>query len=140
MKALVLSPARLREASLVERFDYYQRLLRTRLPIESRQVKPDRLLAHVPAGWKPVLLDERGKEHTSESFARWIDAEQRGGTPGLAFLVGEADGLPADVKARVSDGICLSRLTLPHQLCFVILAEQLYRASAILRGEPYHRA
>lgn len=136
----MLSSARLREPSLVERFEYYQRLLRARLPVEARQVKPDRLLTHVPPGWKPVLLDERGKEMTSEAFARWIDGEQRLGTPGLAFLIGEADGLPADVKAKVPDAVCLSRLTLPHQLCFVLLAEQLYRASAILRGEPYHRA
>jgi 23S rRNA (pseudouridine1915-N3)-methyltransferase len=53
--------------------------------------------------------------------------------------VGAADGLSEQEKSLADDTISLSRMTLPHQLCFVLLAEQLYRATSILRGESYHR-
>lgn len=93
----------------------------------------------MPDRFRVVALDERGPERTSVELARWLDEQRRSGIPGLAFLVGEADGLPPAVVAAAHERLSLSRLTLPHQLVFVVLAEQLYRATAILNGEPYHR-
>lgn len=105
-----------------------------------RLVKRGPLAAQVPAKWMAIALDEGGDELNSVVFARWIGAQQRAGIGGLAFLIGDAAGFePGDLDG-VSRRISLSRLTLPHQLCFVIVAEQLYRASSILRGEPYHRS
>jgi 23S rRNA (pseudouridine1915-N3)-methyltransferase len=139
MKALVLSPARLREDSLVERFDYYARLLRNRVPIERRHVKGDRLVSQIPKGWYTVALDERGEQLNTREFATLLETRMREGRTGVAFLIGAADGLSSEQKSAADERIALSKLTLPHQLCFVLLAEQIYRATTVIRGEPYHR-
>jgi 23S rRNA (pseudouridine1915-N3)-methyltransferase len=68
-------------------------------------------------------------------LGRW----QRDAVRAAAFVVGGADGLHPDVKARAREAWSLSRLTLPHRLALVVLLEQLYRAHTVLRGEPYHR-
>lgn len=138
MKALVLSQARLREPSLVERFDYYAKLLRRRLPLERRNVKRQ-LREQIPDGWRVVALDERGERLSSLRFADRIRKRESDGTKGLVFLIGAADGLSPDDLSVADEKISLSPMTLPHQLCFVILAEQLYRATSIIRGEKYHR-
>ena len=140
MRALVLSEARLREPSLVERFAYYQKLAGRRLTLSVERSAPGRLVERCPPGWHRVALDERGEHWTSVDLAARLGAWERTGTTGVVFLVGAADGLPPDVRASVDDVLALSRLTLPHQLCMVILAEQLYRATTILLGGGYHRA
>ena len=139
MKALVLSPVRLREAAWVDRLHHYQRLLRRRLPLECRQVRSGPLARAVPAGWVTVALDERGEHLTTEALSTWLQELERAGRPGVAFLIGAADGLdPAD-RDGADRILALSRLTLPHALCFVLVAEQLYRAVSIWSGHPYHR-
>lgn len=85
-----------------------------------------------------ILLDEKGKEHTSESFAAFLESMLLQGQRNLIFLVGGAYGFSPEVYSRANGRICLSRMTFPHQLVRVIFAEQLYRAFTILRGEPYH--
>ena len=139
MKALVLSTARLREASLIERFDYYAKLLRNRLPIEFTQLKKGITARHIPKGWHTVALDEGGRQLSSVELSRKVSEWMNKGIGGVVFLVGAADGLSAEEKTLANETISLSRMTLPHQLCFVLVAEQLYRATSILRGEAYHR-
>jgi len=139
MKALVLSTARLREASLIERFDYYAKLLRNRLPIEFTQLKKGITVRHIPKGWHTVALDEGGRQLSSVELSRKVSEWMNKGMGGVVFLVGAADGLSAEERALADETISLSRMTLPHQLCFVLVAEQLYRATSILRGEAYHR-
>jgi 23S rRNA (pseudouridine1915-N3)-methyltransferase len=139
MKAVLFSSSRLREPSLIERFDYYQKLLRTRLPIDRRLVKKGLLTAHVPNGWRTIALDEHGESLTSKQFAARIGQWRRDNCPGLAFLIGAADGLDRTDLAQATDTLRLSTFTLPHQLCFVVLAEQIYRATGINRGDSYHR-
>jgi 23S rRNA (pseudouridine1915-N3)-methyltransferase len=68
-------------------------------------------------------------------LGRW----QRDAVRAVAFVVGGADGLHADVKAKARETWALSKLTLPHRLALVVALEQLYRAHTILKGEPYHR-
>ena len=106
-----------------------------RLEAEGRQ-----LLAAVPDGAVLVALDERGEELTSEAFAarlgRWRDDGERA----AAFAIGGADGLAAPVRERARLVLALGRMTWPHLLVRVMLAEQLYRATTILSGHPYHRA
>ena len=84
-----------------------------------------------------VLLDAGGKSHDSESFAKWIADQRERGTRELIFVCGDADGFPAALRERVRQKISLSPMTYSHELARAMLAEQLYRAFAILSGSPY---
>jgi len=85
-----------------------------------------------------VALDEKGDEFTTREFAAWLDARRQAGRE-VAFLIGGPDGLDPQVLARADFKLSLSRLTLPHALVRVLLAEQLYRAQSLLENHPYHR-
>jgi 23S rRNA (pseudouridine1915-N3)-methyltransferase len=96
------------------------------------------ILARLRPGEALVALDERGKALSSRGLAEWLGrAQNRGGD--LAFVVGGAEGLAEAVRARAALTLSLSALTLPHRLARLVIAEQLYRAFTLLRGEPYHR-
>src|SRR5262249_35933589 len=84
-------------------------------------------------------LDERGAEPTSVELARKLGAAMNAGLPGIALVIGGADGLPADLIQSAHYRLSLARPTLPHRLVRVVLLEQLYRALSILHDEPYHR-
>ena len=86
-----------------------------------------------------IALDERGKAIGSEDFARRIARWRDESRPALAFLIGGADGLDPDLVGRAELPLSFSPLTWPHQLVRIMLAEQLYRATTILSGHPYHR-
>lgn len=90
-----------------------------------------------PAEWV-VALDERGTQMSTRELADWLAGRMREGRD-LAFLIGGPDGFAAEVLARSDTTLSLSRLTLPHALVRVVLAEQLYRAMSILTHHPYHR-
>lgn len=98
-----------------------------------------RIRSAVPSGAALVALDERGKDWTTtqlaEQLLRWRDAAEH-----VAFVIGGADGIDPGLKADARMLIRLSSMTLPHALARVVLAEQLYRASTVLAGHPYHRA
>lgn len=86
-----------------------------------------------------VALDERGRTLGSEAFANLIARWRDDGRPAVSFVIGGADGLdPGFVKAADLT-LSFSPLTWPHQLVRIMLAEQLYRATTILSGHPYHR-
>jgi 23S rRNA (pseudouridine1915-N3)-methyltransferase len=93
----------------------------------------------VPDRYAVVALDPAGKQLTSEAFAAWIGDRMNRAEHGLAFLVGGADGLPRALVDRSALKLSLSTMTLPHRLARLVLAEQLYRAMTILRGEKYAR-
>jgi 23S rRNA (pseudouridine1915-N3)-methyltransferase len=84
-----------------------------------------------------ALLDAGGKQWNSQQFARWLGDLRDRGTRELIFLCGGAEGFPASLRARATLNISLSPLTMPHELARVVLAEQIYRAFAILAGHPY---
>ncbi|MCC6472526.1 MAG: 23S rRNA (pseudouridine(1915)-N(3))-methyltransferase RlmH [Burkholderiales bacterium] len=98
-----------------------------------------RLSAALPRGAYRAALDERGRELDTQAFATWLQARAAEGRD-LAFLIGGPDGLDPALKKSAEALLRLSALTLPHALARVVLAEQLYRASCLLRGHPYHRA
>ena len=104
----------------------------------ARQVEAERILAALPAGCVPVVLDERGTQVTTRELAGWLETWMAEGVS-PAFVIGGADGLDDSVKARARKTLGLSRLTLPHALARVMLAEQLYRSACIIKGHPYHR-
>jgi len=105
---------------------------------EVRSRDGDRLLARLPASGGVIACDERGDRLTSAQFATLVsDARER--AQDLAFVIGGAVGLAGAVRARADRTIQLAPWTLPHELARLVLAEQLYRAGTIVRGEPYHK-
>ena len=85
-----------------------------------------------------VALDERGTEMTTKSLATWLGARMRDGRD-LALLIGGPDGFAPEIFDRADYKWALSKLTFPHALVRVVLAEQLYRAHSLLNNHPYHR-
>ena len=98
-----------------------------------------RLVAAVPGGTRVVALDERGARWTTLELANRIERWMHDGRD-LALLVGGADGLASTCIEAAEHRWSLSPLTLPHGLARIVVAEQLYRASTIIRRHPYHRA
>jgi 23S rRNA (pseudouridine1915-N3)-methyltransferase len=84
-----------------------------------------------------VLLDAAGKQFTSQQFAKWLGELRDRGVRELVFLCGDAEGFPNELRASARQKISLSTLTMPHEFARVLLAEQIYRAFAILSGHPY---
>jgi 23S rRNA (pseudouridine1915-N3)-methyltransferase len=103
-----------------------------------RQREGERLLARVGGTAVIVACDVAGESMSSEQFAAWL-ARERDAAHDVAFLVGGAFGLSDAVRSRATRRLSLSPLTLPHELARLVLAEQLYRAGTIARGEPYHK-
>jgi 23S rRNA (pseudouridine1915-N3)-methyltransferase len=84
-----------------------------------------------------VLLDDAGKYQTSAQFAKWLGEARDRGAREIVFLCGAADGFPDALRRRATQKLSLSSLTFSHELARVMLAEQIYRALAILAGHPY---
>ena len=136
-------------------FDEYTKRMPPELRIELREIKPEqrssgrpaesvmaaerlRIEAALPKGARLVALDERGKDWTTMQLAGALPGWQQDGRD-VAFLIGGADGLDSELKARADLLLRLSSLTLPHAMVRVLLAEQLYRAWTITQNHPYHR-
>ncbi|MEW6678645.1 MAG: 23S rRNA (pseudouridine(1915)-N(3))-methyltransferase RlmH [Pseudomonadota bacterium] len=103
-----------------------------------KRTEAARLLEKVPAGSRLVALDEHGKQVTTkelaELLARWLESGKD-----TVLVIGGADGLAPELLDRAETKLALSRLTLPHALARVLLAEQIYRAVSLLHNHPYHR-
>ncbi len=84
-----------------------------------------------------VLLDAAGKQLTSQQFARWLGDLRDRSAREIVFLCGDAEGFPSGLRDSAKQKISLSTLTMPHEFARVVLAEQIYRAFAILAGHPY---
>ena len=85
-----------------------------------------------------ILLDEKGKEFTSPTFAQYLEKKSASGEH-LTFLIGPADGHPPAVKSLMHESLTLSKLTLPHEMALLFFVETLYRSLSITKGHPYHR-
>jgi 23S rRNA (pseudouridine1915-N3)-methyltransferase len=107
--------------------------------VEMREIRPDRvdLWTKHPTGRK-LFLDPAGRQLNSAAFAALLANAEREGRD-LVFLIGAHDGLPAGWGARADLLLSLSALTFPHELARAMLAEQIYRGFATLRGHPYPR-
>ncbi len=112
---------------------------RTRSPSEVQRREGDRLLALCASALTVVACEPGGDEVTSRTFAQWLHAHRERAEGDLAFCIGGAFGLSEAVRQRAAKRLAFSRWTLPHELARLVLAEQLYRAGTILRGEPYHK-
>jgi 23S rRNA (pseudouridine1915-N3)-methyltransferase len=133
---------------------YAQYVRRLSIPLTLREVEEKRplppaarkareaelLLAAIPAQAVVIALDERGRSLGSEEFAARMGRWRDDGTVDLAFLIGGADGHGDAVRARADLLLSLGAMTWPHMLVRALVAEQVWRAQAILSGHPYHRA
>ncbi len=99
---------------------------------ERRRIEP-----HL-VGWPVVALDRRGRQLTSEALADEVRRREEEAPQRTAFLIGGSAGLAPELVSSAFT-MSLGAGTLPHQLARVVLVEQLYRATTIIRGEPYHR-
>lgn len=143
------------EPWVYDAFDAYRKRLPRHLNLELEEVpvarrtgagqaagavgeEGERLLRHVRPGALALALDERGQQWSSRELAAelrgWLDRQPR-----VAILIGGPDGLAPACRERADRLWSLSRLTFPHGLVRVLLAEQIYRAWTILQGHPYHR-
>lgn len=97
-----------------------------------------KMLAAIPKGVRVIALDEKGKQWRTQQLAEQLEEWMQDGRD-VALLVGGPDGLSAECKQKAEQSWSLSKLTLPHPLVRVVLAEQVYRAWSVVQGHPYHR-
>jgi 23S rRNA (pseudouridine1915-N3)-methyltransferase len=113
---------------------------RSAVPLERRLAEEgERLRDAIPRDAIAIALDERGRLLSSRAFATRIATWQQDSRNDIGFVIGGADGLAAEVVESADLVLALGRMTWPHRLVRVLLAEQLYRAGTILAGHPYHR-
>lgn len=151
MKLVLVAVGRSKDGPEAQVFAHFSNRLRTALTVievaekrpirgdERKRREADLILQALPAGAYVAALDEKGRASTSREFATWFQSVQDHGAGTLAFVIGGADGLHEDVKARADRLIAFGPMTWPHMLVRGMLAEQLYRAEQILAGHPYHR-
>jgi 23S rRNA (pseudouridine1915-N3)-methyltransferase len=99
----------------------------------------DELMRFISGTPRLVALDERGREFSSAEFARWFENEQNRGTKEIVFIIGGADGLSPEISRKADMILSLGRMTWTHDMCRVLLLEQVYRAFSILKNIPYHK-
>ncbi len=136
------------EAVLIEEY-----IKKSRLPIVVKELEEKKSLSGealktaeskllyqaIPPGAKIVVMDESGQTPTSRAFAALLQNWREEGVSCVAFLIGGADGHADFLKQKADYKLSFGRMTLPHFLARVVLAEQLYRAKTIWDNHPYHR-
>lgn len=154
MKLLVLSVGKPRNAALAAAIEEYEGRAARYWPLETAEVREEparaasaelvrgregeRLAARLPAAAHVVACDVDGVRMSSEQFSAWLQAARERGRD-VAFVIGGAYGLSDELRARAATRLSLAPWTLPHELARLVLAEQLYRAGTLVRGEPYHK-
>jgi 23S rRNA (pseudouridine1915-N3)-methyltransferase len=125
-------------APFAEADAHYRKMLQRHQPVEVMEVRGEEdLEGRIPPRSRVVALDRGGRAMSSEAWAAWL-SERRLDARDLCFLIGGRDGLTARVLGRADERLSLGPQTLAHQLARVVLLEQLFRATKILAGEPYH--
>lgn len=156
MKIALVSVGAPKQLNLTEAIADYEARIARYFKLEILEIRPQRigrsantasiieaesaaLSDRVPQGLERVALDRRGANWPSEELARYLDELAVSGRPGVAFLIGGPLGLSESLRKSSRHVLSLSDFTLPHEIARLVLAEQLYRAGTILRGEPYHK-
>ncbi len=156
MKCRLIATGERAPAWVAQGFAEYQKRLSHWLPLELVEIEPGlrgkgreaaraieeegkRVLAALPKNAHVIALEVAGKAHSSEQLAQRLE-HWRGQGRELAFLIGGPEGHAPEVLASAQETWSLGPLTLPHMLARLLVAEQLYRAAAMLANHPYHRA
>jgi 23S rRNA (pseudouridine1915-N3)-methyltransferase len=141
MKIRLLMLGKTRREEIRALLDDYVRRIGRYAEIDVSELRDGSLAAlrklKIDASETVVLLDAAGKQFTSQQFARWLGDLRDRGARELVFLCGDAEGFPSDLRDGALHKLSLSTLTMPHEFARVVLAEQIYRAFAILAGHPY---
>ncbi|MGC2464601.1 MAG: 23S rRNA (pseudouridine(1915)-N(3))-methyltransferase RlmH [Candidatus Acidiferrum sp.] len=140
MNIRLLMLGKTRRAELRAVIDDYVKRIGRHSPVEVMEVRDgDAAIKKLDADRSAtaVLLDALGKNLDSNAFAKWLGELRDHGTRELMFVCGDADGFPPALRERVPQKISLGPMTFSHELARAVLAEQLYRAFAILSGSPY---
>ena len=138
LQLLMIGKTRRPEMSAI--IDDYVNRIRRSCPMEILEVRDaDAALKKLDADRTatPILLDAGGRTMDSNALAKWLGDLRDRGTRQVIFVCGNAGGFPEALRERVAQKLSLSAMTLSHELARVVLAEQLYRAFAILSGSPY---
>jgi 23S rRNA (pseudouridine1915-N3)-methyltransferase len=119
------------------RIDRYAKLEEVELKDGKEAEVADRLARSIPDRSRVVALEVDGKSLSSRDLAKWIERGENDSVQTMVFLIGGAYGLPQELSKKADLRLSLSAMTFPHRLARLVLAEQIYRAFSILRGEPY---
>lgn len=151
MKITICAIGKVKGSSLEKQSDDYLKRITWPVQIKEFELKKklspdmmksgeaDLLLESVPKSAIKIVLDENGKNITSEEFAKKITQWQELGHSNFAFLIGGAHGHGKKVLDSADLVLSLGKMTWPHMLVRVMLAEQIYRAYTIITGHPYHK-
>ena len=140
MRLRLIMLGKTRRPELRAVFDDYVKRIRRACQIEVNEVRDaDAAIKRLDAdrAATTLLLDAGGKPQDSEALARWLGEQRDRGTREIIFVCGDADGFPESLRKCVTQRLSLGLMTYSHELARVMLAEQLYRAFAILSGSPY---
>ncbi len=153
MRFIIAAVGKPRDAALAAAIASYELRATRYWPLDVHEVKEEPARSLAPAQVREregqrlaggagtaelVVCDERGQAFTSDAFARFLQ-ESRERARDVAFVIGGAYGLDPALVARAGRRLALAPWTLPHEMARLVLAEQFYRAGAIVRGEPYHK-
>jgi len=140
-----------RQKSIISLEDHYKQLVKTYIRLEILELQEgkgqmehrlldeaERVRAALSGHQRRVILDQSGIQRSSKEFASWLGGIMDRGES-LAFAIGASDGFHHSLKAEAKEAMSLGPMTFPHDLCRVMLMEQLFRACCILRGKAYHK-
>ncbi|HUQ99794.1 MAG TPA: 23S rRNA (pseudouridine(1915)-N(3))-methyltransferase RlmH [Gemmatimonadaceae bacterium] len=154
MRLVVAVVGKARNAALGEAIRDYETRAARYWPLDVHEVREERassseiekvkeregarLTDKVPPRARTVVCEAGGKSFDSVQFAKFLQ-QAREGDQDLAFLIGGAFGIASDVATKSTMRMSLAPWTLPHEIARLVLAEQIYRAGTIIRGEPYNK-
>jgi len=137
MKVVVIAVGKVK-APFADADAHYRKLLRRHQPVDVIEVRDElNVEGRIPKRSQVVALDRAGRAFDSRAWASWL-RERRLDARDVCFLIGGPRGLPPELIELADERISLGPQTMAHQLARVALLEQLFRASKILAGEPYH--
>jgi 23S rRNA (pseudouridine1915-N3)-methyltransferase len=144
VRIAIIAVGKIKQAGLRAELDDYLDRIKRYAPCDELELKDGsdaeveaRFRKAIPARARVIALEVAGKSITSQGLADWVSRAERDAVGTLAFLIGGSYGLPKSISTGASAQLSLSALTLPHRLARLVLAEQVYRAFTILKGEPY---
>ncbi|MBD3636681.1 MAG: 23S rRNA (pseudouridine(1915)-N(3))-methyltransferase RlmH [Crocinitomicaceae bacterium] len=136
------------EQEYLKRLDHYIKVEKIELPdiknakhktFEQIKIEEGKmLLKAIEPGGMVILLDEKGKQHSSKKFAQWLQNKMNHGGKHITFVIGGPYGFSEEMYNAAHEKLSLSPMTFSHQMVRMLFFEQLYRAFTILRNEPYH--
>ncbi|MCB9590435.1 MAG: 23S rRNA (pseudouridine(1915)-N(3))-methyltransferase RlmH [Polyangiaceae bacterium] len=140
MRIRIVAVGKVKERDVRNVLDDYLGRIRRYAPLDEVELKSDvGFTKAIKSDELVIALEVTGERLTSEAFAARLEQWGSHGKGNFCFLIGGAEGIPAEISRAASHRLSLSSMTLPHRLARVLLAEQIYRGFSILRGEPYAR-